>query len=475
METRAPRPRPTDKRQAAIYLRISLDQTGEGLAIERQREDCERLAMSKGWNVVGEYVDNSISASKASVVRPGYESMVADLLAGKFDSVICYNIDRLTRQPRQVLDWIDWAQEREIYLATVSGDFDLSTEMGRTMAGVFSHFARHEVDRKGARQARALRQRAELGGVPKGVPLTGYDKDGNLKPDEAKIVRQVFDLFVAGETLKGIARKLNEAGIATRRGSRWDSSTLTGILRNARYCGRSTYRVREKTPDGKVRYSRQVAETKGNWEAIVSENTYDLVQARLNDPARKTNRQGTERKHLGSSLYRCGICGGKVRALGKTYRCPEGGHVTRTQAPIDELVTRLIEARLSQPDALEAFRQDTNALMSETHTEAQLLEARLQAIENDYDEGVIDGRRYQVASDKVREQLVEVYGKQAAIVGGNALAEVMGSSAPAEAFTNATLGVRRVIIDSLVTVSLLHTKRGKKGFDPDSVVIEWKG
>jgi uncharacterized protein with ACT and thioredoxin-like domain len=113
--------------------------------------------------------------------------------------------------------------------------------------------------------------------------------------------------------------------------------------------------------------------------------------------------------------------------------------------------------------------------MSETHTEAQLLEARLQAIENDYDEGVIDGKRYQVASDKVREQLVEVYGKQAAIVGGNALAEVMGSSAPAESFTNATLGVRRVIIDSLVTVSLLHTKRGKKGFDPDSVVIEWKG
>jgi hypothetical protein len=133
-----------------------------------------------------------------------------------------------------------------------------------------------------------------------------------------------------------------------------------------------------------------------------------------------------------------------------------------------------MEARLSQPDALEAFRQDTNALMSETHTEAQLLEARLQAFENDYDEGVIDGKRYQVASDKVREQLVEVYGKQAAIVGGNALAEVMGSSAPAEAFTNATLSVRRVIIDSLVTVSLLHTKRGKKGFDPDSVVIEWK-
>jgi DNA invertase Pin-like site-specific DNA recombinase len=475
MEIREPRPRTSGKRKAAIYLRISLDQTGEGLAIERQREDCERLAMSKGWNIVGEYVDNSISASKASVVRPGYESMVADLHAGKFDSVICYNIDRLTRQPRQVLDWIDWAQEKEIYLATVSGDIDLSTEMGRTMAGVFSHFARHEVDRKGARQARALRQRAELGGVPKGVPLTGYDKDGNVMPDEAKIVRRVFDLFVAGETIKGIGRILNEAGVKTRRGARWDSSTIYGLLRNARYCGRSTYRVREATKDGKVRYSRHVAEAKGNWEAIVSENTFDLVQARLNDPSRKTNRVGTERKHLGASLYLCGRCGGRVSTNSRAYWCPQGGHITRTLAPIDEFVLRTVEARLALPDVLEAFSQDTSALMLETATEAQLIEARLGVIENDYDEGVIDGRRYQVASEKLREQLAKVYAKQASIVGGNSLADVLSAHNPAQAFTEATLGVKRAVIDALMTVTLLPVPRGKKGFDPDSVVIEWKG
>jgi hypothetical protein len=113
--------------------------------------------------------------------------------------------------------------------------------------------------------------------------------------------------------------------------------------------------------------------------------------------------------------------------------------------------------------------------MLETATEAQLIEARLGVIENDYDEGVIDGRRYQAASEKLREQLAKVYAKQASIVGGNALADVLSAHNPAQAFTEATLGVKRAVIDALMTVTLLPGTRGKKGFDPDSVVIEWKG
>lgn len=475
MDIRAPRTKSNTTRKAAIYLRQSLDQTGEQLAIERQREDCERLAMSKGWDIVGEYVDNSISASKASVVRPGYEAMVADLHDGKFDSVICYNIDRLTRQPRQVLDWIDWAQEKDIYLATVSGDFDLSTEMGRTMAGVFSHFARLEVDRKGARQARALRQRAELGGVPKGVPLTGYDKDGNVIESEAETVRHIFDLFAAGETLKGIARAMNDAGVKTRRGGKWDASTILTMLRNARYCGRSTYREQVRTPEGKRVYIRQVAEVRGNWTPLVSEEQFDLIQSRLNDPARRTNRVGTERKHIGTGLYRCEICGGKLRSNSGRYWCPQGGHMSRVIELVDEFVLRLIAARLSQPDALEAFREDTNKLMAENTRQAKALEARLESIERDYDSGEIDGKRYRAASEGVKEQLEVVYSQRATIVGGNALAEVLRSDAPAQAFLDASLGVKRAIIDALVTVTLLKGVRGQKGFDPDSVRIEWKG
>ena len=63
----------TTRSRAALYLRISLDATGEMLAVERQREDCLKLCSDRGWEVVGEFVDNSISASDARKKRPGYD------------------------------------------------------------------------------------------------------------------------------------------------------------------------------------------------------------------------------------------------------------------------------------------------------------------------------------------------------------------------------------------------------------------
>jgi DNA invertase Pin-like site-specific DNA recombinase len=116
------------QRRAALYLRMSLDTTGEGLGIERQRAECEQVAKAKGWEIVGEYVDNSFSASKAKVVRPGYEQLMADLTLNKFEAVICYDLDRLTRQPRQLEDWIDLSRERDIALITANGEADLSTD-----------------------------------------------------------------------------------------------------------------------------------------------------------------------------------------------------------------------------------------------------------------------------------------------------------------------------------------------------------
>lgn len=475
MEIRERRPKAEGKRKAAIYLRISLDQSGEGLAVERQRQDCEAIAQAKDWEVVGIYADNSVSASKKNVKRPEYERMVEDLQSGLFDAVICYDLDRLTRQPRQLEDWIDWAQDRNIALVTANGEADLTNDNGRMFARIKATVARAEVERKGARQARALRQRAERGGIPKGARLTGYDTDGSLIEDEASIVKRIFDRFAAGETLKGISRELNELGIQTRKGTLWDSSTVLGILRNARYCGRSTYRERVRNAEGKSVFVRVDSGVKGDWQPIVSEDIFDLVQSRLNDPARKTNRAGTERKHLGSGLFRCGVCGGKLRTSGTRYWCPVGGHTLRSQTAIDEFVRKVVSARLEQPDALEAFRRDDSDRMSETEQLTKDLEARLERIENDYDEGIIDGLRYQAASEKVREQLTAVYAERARIVGGNALSEVLSKGSPAEAFSEASLSVQRAIIDALMTVTLLPGKRGKKGFDSESVLVDWKG
>jgi DNA invertase Pin-like site-specific DNA recombinase len=164
----------------AIYLRVSLDATGEQLAVQRQRADCQRIAKQRGWKVISEFVDNCISASDKRKARPGYDQLVAAYEVGEFDALVCWDLlDRLTRQPRQLEDWVDAAQERGLLLVTANGEADLSTDGGRMFARVKATVARGEmIERKAERQRSAALQRAERGKPPLGVRLTGYSPAG---------------------------------------------------------------------------------------------------------------------------------------------------------------------------------------------------------------------------------------------------------------------------------------------------------
>jgi DNA invertase Pin-like site-specific DNA recombinase len=462
------------QRRAALYLRMSLDATGEGLGIDRQRVECEQVAKSKGWEIVGEYIDNSFSASKAKVVRPGYEQLMTDLTLNKFEAVICYDLDRLTRQPRQLEDWIDLSRERDIALITANGEADLTTDSGRMFAGIKIQFARAEVERKGERQRVAAKQRAALGKVPKGTRLLGYETDGSLITAEAKIVRKIFEMFLKGENIKAICDYLTSAGVPTRWANKgWDTATIRGILTNYRYAGISTYRVQERREDGTAFWARYEA-GKGNWIAIVEEQKFRLVQTKLSNPARKTNHIGHTRKYLGSSIYLCGVCKHPLRVNGKSYWCPEGNHTHRIAHWIDDFVCEIVETRLSQPKAIANFEASNEGELEDLDAATQELLERLATLEFDYDEGNIDGNRFKTASDKVKDKLSKLEITRARIVGGFALESVLDKGNPADAFRNASLAVRRAVIDRMVSVIVLPGVKGAKTFRPDSVKIAWK-
>lgn len=446
---------------AAVYLRVSMDATGEHLAVDRQREDCRRIAAERGWPVVEEYVDNSVSASKRTVRRPAYDRMVRDYDAGRFGALICWDLDRLTRQPRQLEDWIDAAEDRGLRLVTANGEADLSTDGGRLFARIKASVARAEVERKSVRQTRANAQRADRGKPPSGVRLTGYTVKGELVRDEAELVRGIFGQFAGGESLRAIAQWLDEEGVPSRRGGRWHPSSVRGILTNPRYAGRAVYRG---AITGKA----------GEWEAIVEETVYDSVQARLSDPRRITNRMGTDRKHLGSGLYLCGVCDAPlVGHSGPRYRCRSGGHVVRSGPQVDALVLAVVRARLSRPDLADLLAVPDDEHVRQVNEDVKQLRGRLVAIEADYDAGLIDGRRYAVATEKVRVELSAAETARARASGAG-LGSVLSSGDPVAAFDAAPLGVRRSVIDALAVVRLLSAPRGRKELDPETVEIIWR-
>ncbi|WP_329055370.1 recombinase family protein [Amycolatopsis sp. NBC_01488] len=450
----------TTPRRCAIYLRVSLDATGEQLAVQRQRADCLRIADQRGWNVVGEFVDNSVSASDKHKARPEYDQLVAAYEAGEFDALVCWDLDRLTCQPRQLEDWIDAAQERGLLLVTANGEADLSNDGGRMFARIKATVARSEIERKSARQRAAALQRAEHGKPPLGVRLTGYTPSGDVIETEGAIVRQLFDRFAAGDSLRALAAWLTETGVSTRHGRPWNPSSVRTILTNPRYAGHAVYQGKT---NGKL----------GTWKAVVDDDVFRLVETKLADPRRKTQ-QGTDRKHLGAGLFECGKCDAKVRSWsGDRYRCPNGC-LTRAQHYIDDLVIKTIRERLGRADLADLITPKESKRAEAASAELKRLTKRLERIEADYDSGDIDGPRYKVSTQKVKAELAEAQRVLARLSTRSAAASTLSAPDPVAAFDAAPLMIRRNVVDAVSIVKIAPTPRGRKTFDPNSVSIKWR-
>ena len=519
--------------RAAVYLRISQDREMDGLAIERQRQDCEALARSRRWEVVETYVDQSKSATDKTKKRPSYDRMVSDYEAGRFSAIVCYDLDRLTRQPRQLEDWIDRAETRGLALVTANGDADLSTDGGRLFARIKAAVARGEVERKSARQSRAHVQRANEGRVPKGVRPLGYGAEGAVVRKEAKAVRAIYDAFDQGASLRGIARALS--GIEEEDGDKadqvkgvpklpnhsrtltiernkkraakdlpakpvpddrpWAESTVLGILRNPRYAGYSVYTdvrdrratvadnqsrlANDERPRGKRRDWREFIVTgedglpvRGKWTPLVPEDLWQRVQLKLDDDSRITNRVGTHRRHLGSGLYVCGVCGSFVRGWSRGYRCKQAC-MSRTGDPIDELVRGVIAERLRQPDALRSVATTDSPRLTGLQAEIDEQRGRIARAEHDYDDGLLEAADLKRNRNRAKEAIARLEAEIRTLPRGIVDVPILGSEDPAQAFLDADLNVQRATIEALARVTLQPQRRGRKKFNPASVEIEW--
>jgi DNA invertase Pin-like site-specific DNA recombinase len=507
--------------RAALYLRISLDREMDGLAIDRQRDDCRQIAASRGWDVVNEYVDQSRSATDKTKRRPGYDALVKDFSNGHFDAIICWDLDRLTRQPRQLEDWIDAAEERGLRLVTANGEADLTTDGGRLFARVKAAVARSEVERKTARQSAAQAQRAAQGRVPKGMRPVGYTVEGDLVPNEAEAVRSIFIAFNRGSSLRSIARALSgEVGeeipaivnaiprhtrtVTLERNARrveenkklakeqhrkprpvpqdapWPPSTVLGILRNARYAGYSTYTPRGEQLEGGKRRSWRASilrddtgePVRGQWSAIVDEGTWSSVQDRLDSTERVSNRVGTERRHLGSGLYHCGVCGQRMRSHSGSYRC--AGHIMRRREQIDLFVITAIEARLAREDLADLLPSQNESRVQEIKAIIGTHRARIARAQRDYDDEIIEGLDLKRVRGHEEAAIAVLEAERLRFTASGTASAVLGADDPVAAFDVADLGAKRGVIEALCEVRLHPHKRGVKEFKPGTVSIIWR-
>jgi site-specific DNA recombinase len=442
--------------RAALYLRISLDQTGDGLAIDRQRADCLRIAQQRGWTLVAEYAD-TCSASDARKRRPQYEQLRRDYADGVFDALICWDLDRLTRQPRELEDWCDAAERRGLVIVTANGEADLGTDGGRMYARIKAAVARAEVDRKSARQTAAAAQRSELGRPPLGVRLTGYTPRGDVVEAEAPLIKELFARFAAGDSLRSLAAWLDSTDLTPRHGGQWNPSSVRTILTNPRYAGRAVY---QGAPTGQ----------RGAWAPLVDDDTFDAVQATLSDPRRR-KQHGTDRKYLGSGLYWCGTCQQRATSFSQARYYCQGCGMTRSQRQVDAYVVAVVRERLSRPDLADLLPTEQDDATKARRAEVADLRARLAQTERDYDDDLIDARRYAVKMEKLRASLATAEAAVSRSTGARAGLSVLAAADPVAAFEAAPLMLQRGVIDLLYRVELLPGTRYSRTFDPATVTI----
>lgn len=396
----------TNPTRVALYLRQSSDVDGDELAIKRQREQCLDLVARRGWAVdeARIYIDNNVSASSRKP-RPSYQRMVSAVQAGEVDVVVAWNLDRLTRRPRELEDWLDWHEAHGVNLLTSEESelVDLATESGRMMLRIRGAVARQEVERKGRRQKESNAQGRRMG-LPAGsrrafgytrlvthakaVTATRLGGDGNTYPaygheplePEASAVRRGFDLLLAGSSLASIAREWNDAGLTTTEGAPWSAGVVRAVLANPRYAALVSP---PRSSSGRAdKFNLGLSDLpEGNWEPLVTPETWAAARKVLSDPARQTNR-GAPVRTLLSGIARCGKCGGPMRSgtsgRAAVYRCHNTPHLSRKRDDVDDYITEVVLERLSRPDAVDLLedreRPDVDALRAQLR-EAQQGEA----------------------------------------------------------------------------------------------------
>lgn len=461
---------PAAPKRAVVYVRASLDRTGDGVAVARQEEACRALAVARGWEVLCVKADNSVSASTGKL-RPAWEEVLAMIDAGAVDVVIAWHMDRITRSMTDLERLILLAVGRGVGVATATGDIDLTSDAGRMVARILAAVARAEVERKGARQRAANRQRAEGGSVLWTRRPFGFDREGRavfVVEAEAAELRKVAADLLAGASVASVVRDLNARDVSTSLGGTWNTKTLKQVILNPRVAGRVVYRGEDMGAGG---------------PAILDAETYDRLHALLTDPRRKLA-PSTTVKYLLSGLVVCGRCA-ETAADGETptmlatsngaqltpvYRC-FACYQARKRDPVDEVVLTTIAARLARPDAAQLLNPEVD--VRALHTRVDELRKRRDGLAALLADGLLSPDAVREQSTKLTRQIDDVTRELDAATGSSPLVDVIGPGDVRARLDELPLLKLREVIRTLCEVSILPAGKGTR-FTPEQVRIEWK-
>ncbi|WP_113692954.1 recombinase family protein [Amycolatopsis albispora] len=347
------------------------DAPGEG-QVDYQLSDLRKFVKAIGGRVDREVPEPNVSSFKRRrvllpdgtygyrVVRPDWESILTALRRGEANALASADIDRATRDPRILEDLIDAVELYGVYVVSMTGNINLTTDEGIDSARRLVN-QRNSESRNTSRRVINGKRRGAYAGKTHGGPNRpfGWRKDRiTVNKREAKHIREAVPRIVAGLSPLTLAREWNKRKIPTVTGVEWRAATVRNMFTRPRMCGKVIYRGAVLTgEDGKP--------VRGRWEPILTDDQYAaVVRAWIPAEEHEKSRVGGKGRgyrtiHLLSPFVRCGKCNSRMIGsnrrdqrsgeLVEIYRCPSKGQggcagVTRNAAPVDAYVRALVIA-----------------------------------------------------------------------------------------------------------------------------------
>ncbi len=222
---------------AVGYIRVSTEeQAREGVSLDNQRRRVEAFCVAKDWTLTRIYVDEGKTGSHLN--RDGAQELMEDCKRSKFDVVVIYKLDRLTRSVKDLGYLIDLFEKSGVAFSSVSDNFDTTTANGKLVLNILGSVAQWERDIIAERTQDAMAHKKASLEVYSPIPA-GYEAgaDGQLIENEKElaVVKRIQKLRGQGLSYPKIAHKLNTAGMLTKRGCRWYPASVRYVATNDLY------------------------------------------------------------------------------------------------------------------------------------------------------------------------------------------------------------------------------------------------
>lgn len=322
---------PAQRMRVAAYARVSSGKDAMLHSLSQQVSYYNEYIQKRAdWAFAGIYADEAVTGTKDT--RREFQRLLNDCRTGKIDSIITKSVTRFARNTVTFLKTVRELKSLGIDVFFEKENIHSLSADGELMLTLLASFAQEESLSVSENQKWRIRRMFEQG-RPNTGNMLGYNLvDGTLYivAEEAEIVKMIFADYLCGMGVNAIMKKLNAKGILTKRGNRWNQSSVWGILRNEKYTGEMLLQKTFSSDHINKRRTVNRGElpmyhVTGSHEAIIDKETFERVQCEIRLRSEKYHpKVQTHKQYPFSGLIRCGICGKyyrrKIACAGGKYK-----------------------------------------------------------------------------------------------------------------------------------------------------------